>query len=153
MEKSKNVTTNVSAEKRDLGYMKPPKDKQFQKGRSGNPGGRPKRDTMFKSVSRVLRDSLLVEIEGSVNGKRSKMLRLEAIIARQVASALQGNIQSAKFLLSLADKHIPNNLSLKELMEGRPVFEFTKEEAARFTNAKLMEGMEPVVAMDEQPVL
>ena len=81
------------------------------------------------------------------------MLRLEAIIARQVASALQGNIQSAKFLLSLADKHIPNNLSLKELMEGRPVFEFTKEEAARFTNAKLMEGMEPVVAMDEQPVL
>ena len=97
--------------------------------------------------------SLLVEIEGSVNGKRSKMLRLEAIIARQVASALQGNIQSAKFLLSLADKHIPNNLSLKELMEGRPVFEFTKEEAARFTNAKLMEGMEPVVAMDEQPVL
>ena len=140
-------------EPRDVGYGKPPKDKQFQKGRSGYPSGRPKQHKKFKSVSRVLRETLLVEVEGLVNGKRSKMLRLEAIIARQVASALQGNVQSAKFLLALADKHIPNNLSLEELMEGRSVFEFTPEDADRFSKARLMEGMEDLMGSDGQPVL
>src|SRR5947207_11579881 len=119
------------------GYGKPPKDKQFQKGKSGNPSGRPKKDKMFKSVSRVIRDNLLEEVEGMVNGKRRKMLRLEAIIAKQVSNALKGNIQAAKFLLSLAATHIPTHLSLVELMEGRPVFEFTEEEAARFSKKKM----------------
>jgi hypothetical protein len=133
------------------GYGKPPADKQFKKGKSGNPSGRPKKDKMFKSVSRVLRDCLLEEVEVSINGKPRKMLRVEAIVARQMSSALQGNVQSAKFLFTLAEKHIPTHLTLGEIMEGRPVFEFTEEEAARFTKAKIVEGMVP--EDDEQPVL
>jgi hypothetical protein len=123
------------------GYGKPPKDKQFKKGKSGNPSGRPKKDKMFKSVSRVLRESLLEEVEGSVNGKPRKMLRLEAVLAKQVSNALQGNVQAAKFVLSLAEKHIPTHRSLEELMEGRSVFEWTKEEMARFSKASMMKHL------------
>lgn len=140
-------------EPRDIGYGKPPQDKQFRKGHSGNPSGRPKKGTMFKSVSRVLRDSLLVEIEGSVNGSRRKMLRLEAIVAKQVSNALRGDIQAAKLLLTLAAKHIPTHLSIAELMEGRPVFSFTKEEVARFSEAKLLTGTEDLNDPDEEPGL
>lgn len=132
------------------GYGKPPKDKQFQKGKSGNPSGRPKKDKMFKSVSRVLRESLLEEVEAVVNGKPRKMLRLEAVVAKQVSNALQGNVQAAKFVLSLAETHIPAHRSLEELMEGRSVFEFTEEEAARFSKKRMVEGM---VLPDKKPVL
>ena len=132
------------------GYGKPPTDKQFKKGKSGNPSGRPKKDKMFKSVSRVLRESLLEEIEGVVNGKPRRMLRLEAVLAKQVSNALQGNVQAAKFVLSLAEKHIPTQRSLEELMEGRPVFEFTDEEAARFSKKNTVEGM---VLPDKKQVL
>ena len=93
----------------------------------------------------MLRESLLEEVEGLVNGKPRKMLRLEAVLAKQVSNALQGNVQAAKFVLSLAEKHIPTHRSIEELMEGRPVFEFTEEEAARFSKASLLKdiGHEP----------
>lgn len=135
----------------EYGYKKPPRNRQFRKGQSGNPSGRPKQNISFKSVDRMLRDCLLQEVEGFVNGKRRKMSRLEAIISRQISDALQGDLQATKFLLALAAKYVPHHLSLAELMEGRPVFEFTKEEEARFTKEKLLDGVVP--PPDEQPVL
>ena len=156
------TTTNKSGSSKlanaafEVGYGKPPKDKQFKKGQSGNPSGRPKKDKMFKSLSRVLRDCLLEMVEGSINGKPRKMLGLEAIVAKQKSMALQGNIQAAKFLLSLAERHIPTHLSIEELMNGRPVFEWTPEEEARFTKAALSKHIASAnkeVEPDEKQVL
>ena len=53
----------------EVGYGKPPKGTQFKKGQSGNPSGRPKKDKVFKAVSRMIREHLLEEIKGSMNGK------------------------------------------------------------------------------------
>lgn len=147
----------------ERGYGKPPKENQFKKGMSGNPSGRPKKDKVFKSMSCILREKLLREIEVTVNGKPRKMLMLEAVIAKQEMSALQGNVQSAKLLLALGEKHIPGNLSIQELMEGRSVFEWTPEQEARFTEAMILEGHKPDndggepdnegVVSDKKPIL
>ncbi len=132
------------------GYANPPKDHQFKKGKSGNPSGRRKQDQKFKSVDRIVQDVLLKEVPGLVGGKRQKMLALEAVVTIQLAKALKGDTRAAKLLLDRADKHVATHQTLEQLMNNRPVFEFTKEEAARFTKEKLMEAMKPPV---EQPVL
>jgi hypothetical protein len=124
-----------------VGYRKPPKATQFQKGKSGNPKGRPKGRSKFKSLSRILRDSLLEEIEVVANGKRRKMLRLETVVAKQFAQAMNGNPQSAKFLIGLAEKHLPANLSMEELMGDRAVFDWTPEDEKAISKTRLLKGV------------
>lgn len=126
----------------DKGYGKPPKATQFQKGQSGNPSGRKKEKNSFKSLDRALRDTLLKEVDVQIGGKRQKMLRLEAIVAVQFTSAMKGSTQAAKFLIGLAEKHVPKHQTLEELMEGRSVFEFTKEESRRFSKANILKYVE-----------
>lgn len=126
----------------EKGYGKPPKATQFKKGQSGNPSGKKKHKNNFKSLDRTLRDTLLQEVTIQINGKPRKMLRLEAIVAKQYVLAMEGNVQSAKFLVGLAERHVPTHQTLEDLMDGRPVFEFTEAEAKRFTRAKLLEGIE-----------
>lgn len=40
----------MSAEENNVGFGKPPKERQFRKGQSGNPKGRPKRDKTIRSI-------------------------------------------------------------------------------------------------------
>lgn len=133
-----------------VGYGKPPKEKQFKPGRSGNPSGRPKNAKAFKPLTRLVRDCLMEQVTATIKGKKRKMLLIEAVIAKQMSNAMQGSLQSAKFLLGLADKHVPTHLSLEELMGDRPVLGFTSEEAGRFTKERLMAGMEDLA---RQPIL
>jgi hypothetical protein len=124
-----------------VGYRNPPKATRFQKGKSGNLKGRPKGKQNFKSLSRVLRDCLLEEVEAVVNGKRRKMLRLEAVVAKQFTQAMNGNPQSAKFLIGLAENHLPANLSIEEMMADQPVFGWNPEDEELLSKAKLLEGV------------
>jgi Family of unknown function (DUF5681) len=159
----KSASSKALNDNSEVGYGKPPKTKQFKKGTSGNPSGRPKKDKIFKSMDRILRDSLLREIEVSVNGKSRKMLMMEAIVAKQEQMALQGNTQAAKFVILLGEKHIPQNLSIAELMEGRQPFEGGPELFARFDKAMLLadraaeeEGVDlgdGGDGLDEEPIL
>jgi hypothetical protein len=127
--------------KYEVGYRKPPKKTQFQKGKSGNPKGRPKRTQDFKSLSRVLRDLALKEVQGQVNGKPSNLSCMEAVVAKQFSEALKGNIPAAKFVMTLIEKHVPMNLSIEELMKDKPVFSWTTEDEARISKEKLLDGV------------
>src|SRR4051812_32034706 len=108
-------TKKKTAKKSDVasepvGYGKPPKGSQFQKGRSGNPSGRPKKDKVFKSMERLLRECLLGEIVVAVNGRQHTMSRMEAIATKQVQLAMQGDHRSAKLILQMGEKYIPRKL-------------------------------------------
>jgi len=124
-----------------VGYGKPPKHTQFKKGQSGNPKGRPKQVQAHMPVSRIIRHSLSEEVQGFVNGKTRKMTKLAAIIEVQSAKALKGDTRAAKLVIDLGHKHIAPHQTLEELRGDRPLFTFTEEEAARFSKAKLIEGM------------
>jgi hypothetical protein len=124
-----------------VGYAKPPKGTRFQKGKSGNPNGRPKGHKNFKSLSRVLRDLALKEVEGRLDGKPSKLTCMEAIVAKQVSEAMRGSIPSAKFIMALIEKHVPMNLSIQELMEDKPVFGWTAEDDNLTSKEKLLAGV------------
>ena len=126
------------------GYGKPPKDKQFKKGKSGNPSGRPKKSSDSREImSRVLQREYRIRD----NGRSRSVTLFEALLLARVDRALRGDTKSQDYFLNAQMK--PKTLT--ELMGNRPVFEFTEEEAARFTKEKLLDGMK--LPDDDQEVL
>ncbi len=98
----------------DVGYRKPPKDKQFKKGTSGNPSGRPKGS---KNITTLLTKELNKSIVITENGKKKKMTRQEAMVLRVVNSALNGDI---KCLMTCID--IQRKEGQKDSSESENVF-------------------------------
>lgn len=87
----------MTDEPHSIGYRRPPVTRQFKKGSSGNPKGRPKGSRNFVTL---LQSELGQKIVVSENGKKKSMTRLEALVKRLVAGALQGD---PKQLLSLVE--------------------------------------------------
>jgi hypothetical protein len=72
-----------SDEENDIGYKKPPKHSRFAKGKSGNPGGRPK-----TPVGISIKDIL----DGDQMGKNGEIIsKREAIVIRMLNDAMAGN--------------------------------------------------------------
>jgi hypothetical protein len=80
-----------------IGYRRPPVSGQFKKGQSGNPKGRPKGSRNFLTL---LQKELGQSIVVNENGKKKIITRLQAMVKRIVAGALQGD---QKALLTLVE--------------------------------------------------
>ena len=82
----------------EVGYKRPPKDRQFQKGRSGNPKGRPKGSrNLATDLRRELGETIVIR-EGERERRVSKQ---EAMVKTWVAKALKGDPRIAALLVSL----------------------------------------------------
>jgi hypothetical protein len=83
-----------------IGYGKPPRAKQFQKGTSGNPTGRRKKPaTLAEALRKELSNSTTV-IE---NGQRKAITKMEAAIARLMDKAILGDMSACRLLLVFAE--------------------------------------------------
>ncbi|HYU11190.1 MAG TPA: DUF5681 domain-containing protein [Stellaceae bacterium] len=80
-----------------IGYGKPPVRSRFRKGRSGNPGGRPR----GKSLATFLREALAETVTIELGGRRRRFSKGEAIIARLVDGAIEADPRWMKLLLDL----------------------------------------------------
>ena len=86
----------------DIGRGKPPKASQFQRGQSGNPGGRKKGCPNLKTLlERVLESEIVV----SKQGKPRSVPALEALLLGQVQEALRGRQRSAEYLIELYERY------------------------------------------------
>ena len=88
--------------KYDVGYCKPPKKNQFQKGKSGNQKGRPKPPF---DVQKFLISVLKSTVVATVDGKKKKMSKMEAYLLSKVARALNGERAADKFLMEFITKY------------------------------------------------
>lgn len=86
-----------------VGPGRPPKDKQFKKGKSGNPRGRPKGSLNFKTD---LLDELKQAITINQHGEKRKVTKQNAMIKMLVAKALQGDTRAAMQVVHLIVKFI-----------------------------------------------
>jgi len=105
-------TTSASYE---VGYRKPPRHTQFQKGQSGNPGGRPRRSLPARldelALDEAYRTTIVVE-----DGIARPMPVIKAILRRQLQSAAGGNVRAQRDVLAMI-RDIERAQSLAALLE------------------------------------
>ena len=104
-----------------IGYCKPPKAGQFKKGKSGNPGGRPKgsqnlRTVFYRHLRRKVR---IVE-----NGKPRSATVMEAVLTATTAKAIKGDTKATKLILEFAAQHLSGVGQSAEEYEHTPVAPF-----------------------------
>ena len=90
----------------EVGYGKPPRHTRFQKGRSGNPRGRPPGAKNFKTL---LSDALNEPVVVTENGGRRKITKREAIIKQLVNQSATADWRAIKILLDLLRHFEPAN--------------------------------------------
>lgn len=80
----------------EVGFRKPPKQHRFQKGRSGNPAGRPKRAPQIPDVVAVLAEELSAKVTINENGER--ITKFQALCRQLVNRAAKGDHAAAALL-------------------------------------------------------
>jgi hypothetical protein len=82
----------------EIGYRRPPTNAQFQKGKSGNPKGRPKGSRNFVTL---LEQELAQKIVVNENGRRKTVTRMQAMVKRLVTGGLQGDQKALMALIEV----------------------------------------------------
>lgn len=98
----------------EIGYGKPPVQGQFQSGRSGNPKGRPKKETQAKSAGKArldvaTRDLFLQFAARQVTGRGGdgnvKVTGEEAVLHSLLSAAVRGSSHAQKNFLDRLDRY------------------------------------------------
>jgi hypothetical protein len=84
-----------------VGYGRPPVNRQFRPGQSGNPKGRPKdRKNLTTTLAEILQEKVKVSDR---NGAR-KLSKWEAMLQVWVNKALSGDVRALKELIQMMEK-------------------------------------------------
>lgn len=81
--------------KYEVGYGKPPEEKQFKTGISGNPKGRPKGS---KNTYKLLQEILDQKLEVVDNGKKIKISKKVAMLTQLINQGVKGDVKAISVL-------------------------------------------------------
>ena len=135
MNKNKGSNDNgaTAAEPQTAGYGNPPKHSQFQKGKSGNPQGRPKGSIKLDSM--VL-GTFNQKVTITVDGKMRKVPAIQALSTKVLALAMSGNQACIKLVYQLYGACEPVNDN--KMLPVQSSFELTPEELTAIEKSTLL---------------
>ena len=90
----------------EVGYGRPPKHSQFQRGKSGNPNGRPKKSKELNSLFRTELDKTIVVTE---DGQQKRITKREAVITQVVNRAIKGDVKPLQIVIA----YLQNNREIE----------------------------------------
>ena len=92
------MTTNTY----EIGYGKPPQHTRYQKGKSGNPKGRPKKKnvTFFGVADQVANKKVKIYEDGHPR----KVNLIEALVKRMFADAVKGDMRALRLIVDIYTK-------------------------------------------------
>lgn len=85
----------------EVGYRRPPRHTRFQKGRSGNPKGRPRKsidDPPGEDIATIVRRVLSEPMNVTLNGRTLRLTVEEALVRKTTAKALAGDLRAFRLL-------------------------------------------------------
>ena len=82
-----------------VGYGRPPRATRFRPGQSGNPRGRPKG---ARNLSTVVAAALNEKVAVNENGRRRRIIKLDAAVKQLVNRAASGEMRATQLVLALA---------------------------------------------------
>ena len=82
-----------------VGYGKPPVHTRFRKGRSGNPGGRPRQAATERAKALALQEAYRT-ITVKEGGRARALPAIQAVLRSQIALAAEGNVQAQRAVLT-----------------------------------------------------
>jgi hypothetical protein len=98
LQKSPTTVPNSSPASYAIGYGKPPAHTRFQKGQSGNPGGRPRRGVAEQAKALALQEAYRkVTVQEGEDTQRMPVI--QAILRNQLALAAKGNVAAQRAVL------------------------------------------------------
>jgi hypothetical protein len=134
----------------EVGYCKPPLATRFPRGTSGNPLGRPKPQRAKATFGGAMRELLMSDVTVIVDGRRRRMLRIEALADALIAIA--GNASAARLALDLAYKFVRPDETIADMHQAlkhppgasksKDFFTFTDEERARMSYESITRDMD-----------
>lgn len=80
------------------GYRHPPLANQFEKGKSGNPAGRPKG---ARNISSTIAAALAERVVVNIGGRRKSITKLEAAVTQLANKAAGGDPKATKLMMDL----------------------------------------------------
>jgi hypothetical protein len=98
-ESANSESANSESASYDVGYGKPPRHTQFQKGRSGNPGGRPPRDPANRLKDLTLQEAYRTVVVRRPDGVVDPVQAVRAVLRSQIELAMNGNVRAQRDIL------------------------------------------------------
>jgi hypothetical protein len=95
------TTPGNSSASYEVGYGKPPRHTQFRKGQSGNPGGRPKRESLERMKELVLFEAYRGIAVKNNSGYTEPAFVIQMIVRKQMELAMSGNLQAQRAVLAM----------------------------------------------------
>jgi hypothetical protein len=128
----------------EVGYGKPPRSTQFQKGVSGNPKGRPKKTLDFDHA--LLRESR-VYVTLNENGRRLRITKHELLIKQLLNKAIGGNIPAAR---TYFDRHQIASEKVAQLEAAQAKEAERRSDFSNWTDEELEQMLADALKANEQ---
>jgi hypothetical protein len=121
----------------EVGYGRPPKHSRFNKGRSGNPRGRPRKSVAPPSdqidLSEEIRQMLCESITITQDGQKVRVTKGQAMARQLYAKAVGGDMKAFTLLVRLAsDNDNAPAAPVADPSDEAPTSESEEEIIARF---------------------